>query len=415
MATTELKLSVLNEDEQNELFGDKKARWFQIAARNQTIFELEQNRTARIAVVQPTGCGKTLSSGLILISPDVKKAIIGNEDRPLRVLFVAHMHRLLSQAERAFASEQSIRVIDSSNLKESHMIKNNIPHHAKLSKPHAEIYYQSAFSAIPDELEFDLVIIDECHHEAMSTIQYKLDIMGGFPIIGLTATFNRADGCIIKFDAVINPITREEAVAQGFLAETSIYSIVDVPTKDKTVIISKVLEQYAHLMGQTMVFVRTKKEVGVITQVLQDMGYLAVGLLNQSTKELDKILEAFSEGKIEFIVSCKRIGEGIDVKNCSDVVCGRQYNSYTELNQNIGRAARPDGGTDGEAVCRVWELVNPLSSSNLDTTVIVGTPIQHLLISQEKGKWVEREFDYITHATNKQLGIEHGIRINHAA
>jgi len=61
----------------------------------------------------------------------------------------------------------------------------------------------------------------------------------------------------------------------------------------------------------------------------------------------------------------------------------------------------------------VWELINPLSGRNLDTTVVVGTPEFHRLISKEGGEWVERAFDYVTHRTNKQLGISSGIRIRH--
>ena len=89
------------------------------------------------------------------------------------------------------------------------------------------------------------------------------------------------------------------------------------------------------------------------------------------------------------------------------MLLGRQFGSYPQLNQVIGRAARPDSD------CNVWELVNPLSGRNLDTTVIVGTPEYHRLISKEGGQWVEREFDYVTHRTNKQLGIASGMRIHH--
>lgn len=77
------------------------------------------------------------------------------------------------------------------------------------------------------------------------------------------------------------------------------------------------------------------------------------------------------------------------------------------LNQIIGRAARPD------SECNVWELINPMSGRNLDTTVVVGTPASHRLVNKERGEWVERQFDYITHRTNKQLGIASGLRVGH--
>ena len=362
----------LNDDEQIELFGDKECRWYQIAARNQVETELEKNPSARILVHLPTGAGKTLTSGLIFSSKRIRE-ILKIGDRKLRLLFIAHKHRLLSQAQVAYAASEGV-----------------------------EIIWHSAFQDLPTDLQYDITCIDEAHHEAMSTIQYHLDKLGNKPIIGLTATPDRADGCLIKFDIIVSPISREQAVAEGWLAQTRIHSFVDVPSKNKTPILTDILNNYAHEMGQTMVFVKTKDEVKAITEVLREMGYVAVGLVNQSSKELDKILNMFSEGWIEFIVNCKRINEGVDVVGCTDVVFGRQFGSYTELNQAIGRAARPD------SPCNVWEMVNPLSARNLDTTVVVGTPEYHRLVSKERGSWVEREFDYVTHRTNKQLGIATG-------
>lgn len=364
-----------------ELYGDKEVRWYQIAARNAVEIALEEDPTARILVVLPTGAGKTVTSGLIFSSDRVKRAIGVPTDRKLKLLFIAHKHRLLSQAEIAYADAEGVEFI-------SH----------------------SAFADLTQEdldAGWDITCIDEAHHEAMSTIQYHLDKLGDKPIIGLTATPDRADGCLIKFDVIVNPISREQAVEEGFLAPTRIHTFVDVPSKEKTMVLTDILENYSHEMGQTMVFVKTKKEVASITNVLTTLGFSAVGVLGQTEKELNGILEDFSAGTVQFIVNCNKINEGVDVKGCTDVLLGRQFGSYSQLNQVIGRAARPDSD------CNVWELVNPLSGRNLDTTVVVGTPEYHRLVSKEGGQWIEREFDYITHRTNKQLGIQSGTRIRH--
>jgi len=70
------------------------------------------------------------------------------------------------------------------------------------------------------------------------------------------------------------------------------------------------------------------------------------------------------------------------------------------LNQIIGRAARPD------SECQVFELINPLSGSNLDTTVVVGTPKRHVLCSSVgNGKFREREFDYVGSHTGMSSGL----------
>lgn len=368
-------ITALNDNQLDELFGDKSCRWYQIAARNQVELALAEGST-RICVVMPTGSGKTVTSGLIFSSPKIREILGVEEGKPLKLLFIAHKHILLSQAEKTY--------IDSENI---------------------ELIVQSAFSSLPTDLEWDITCIDECHHEAMSTIQYHLEKLGGKPVIGLTATPDRADGCIIKFDEIINPISREQAVLEGWLAPTKIHSFIDVPSKDKINILQDMFENYAHQMGQAMVFVRTKREVKEVTMILKNMGYVAVGVLTQTEKELKVLLDQFSEGWVQFIVNCDRISEGVDVVGCTDVILGRQFGSYSQLNQVIGRASRNDSD------CNVWELINPLSSTNMDSTVIVGTPESHRLIYKQSGKWKENIFDYTTHRTNKQLGIASGLRI----
>ena len=367
----------ISEDVITEFYGEKELRWYQVMARNAVAQILNQDQKARICIVLPTGSGKTITIASSINNCDVIRAL-GIKNRKMRVLFIAHKHRLLTQAERAF--------IDIENV---------------------DIRYHSAFMDLPTDFEWDLTVIDECHHEAMSTIQYHLDKLGNHPIIGLTATPNRADGCLIKFDRIVNPISREQAVEEGWLAPTKIHTFVDVPSKEKIDVLSDIFENYAHQMGHTMVFVKTKKEVRAITTVLTNLGYAAVSVVDQSEEGLNTILDDFSAGKWQFIVNCQKINEGVDVKGCTDVVLGRQFGSYPQLNQVIGRASRPDSD------CNVWELINPLNGRNLDTTVVVGTPEYHRLVSKENKHWVEREFDYVTHRTNKQIGVASGVRIRH--
>lgn len=347
------------------MYGDKEARWFQVAALHAVEQELAQG-TNRILVVLPTGAGKTITSGLIFSSPEIRKTLNIPDDRPLNLLFIAHKHRLLSQAENAYAAASNVNII-----------------------------LQSAFSPIPADLEWDISCIDEAHHEAMMTIQLQLDQLGEKPIIGLTATPDRADGMVIKFEAIINPITREQAVEEGFLAPTYLNTIVDTPARNKVPVAKMIIDRYKDEFGQTMMFFKTKAEVREVTQYLVELGYNAIAILNQTERQLDELLEDFSAGKVQFILNCNKINEGVDVKGCTDVCLFRQFGSYPQLNQVIGRAARPD------CDCRVWEMINPISGRNLDTTVVVGTPERHRLISKKRGVWIEQDFDYTsTRITN---------------
>ncbi|RWZ87293.1 MAG: hypothetical protein EO766_12270 [Hydrotalea sp. AMD] len=381
MNTQDIESIMSDEDQAIDMFGGKEARWFQIAARNQVEDILERNPIARILVQLPTGAGKTITSGLIFSSPKIRKMLGVKDGEKLRLLFIAHKHRLLTQAERVYAEESGIELIT-----------------------------QSVFSDIPQDVMdkgWHIVCIDEVHHEGANTYQYHLEVLGNFPIIGLTATPDRADGLVIKFDEIINPISREQAVAEGWLAQTNIHSFVDVTSRDKIDIMTDIFTNFAHEMGQTLVFVKTKKEVASLTLTLRKLGYQAVGLLDSSGAEVDFLLDQFSAGKIQFIVNCNYISEGVDVVGCTDVIGARQFGSYAQLNQIIGRAARPD------SECNYWELVNPLSGTNLDATVIVGIPESHRLVWKQGESWLQQEFDYVTHRTNKQLGIASGLAMGH--
>ena len=361
MATTD----VLDLDDQevfSEYYGTKELRYFQVMARNQVAEALEQNYR-RILIKMPTGTGKTITIACSLNSPRVRHALGVPDDRPLRVVFVAHTGRLLTQAERTFADDSGVELIT-----------------------------QSMASAIPQSVidaGWDVTVIDEAHHESCMSFQYHLEQLGDMPIIGLTATDKRADGTLIKFDRTIEPITREQAVEQHYLAETNVHTFVDGGHVDRTNMIKMILSGYANEMGNTLLFVRTKKEVASITEHLIDLGYTAAGLTNQSKGQINQVLDGFSEAKYQFVVSVQRLGEGIDVRGCDTVFIGRTIGSYPRLNQIVGRANRGD-----VEETNVWEIINPLSARNLDTTAVVGTPKTHRLINMERGQWVEREFNY---------------------
>ena len=356
-----------------EYYGEKELRWCQIAARNETIHHIA-NGIRRVLICKPTGVGKTITIAATLDCIEMRNALKIEEDRPLRVMMIAHVSRLLTQAERTFTETNNVDL--------------------KTTTP---------FSNIPTEdIEWaDIIVIDEAHHEAMMSVQYKLDQLASKPIIGLTATKDRADGMIIKFEEIVEPISREQAVAEGFLAETSIWSFIDTSGKNKCGIVKDVIKEYAHLMAGTMIFMSTKKEISEVSDYINSLGFRSVALTNQTATQLEQVLDDFSAGKIDFVVNCSRLGEGIDTSGCTSVLLGRQLNSYPLLNQIVGRAARPD------SECQIFELVNPLSGSNLDTTVVVGTPKRHVLCSAKPGgTFSEREFDYVGFNTGMQSGVK---------
>lgn len=343
--------AMLNDALVTEMFGDKEARWFQVSVRNQTHTALIQG-FKRICIIQPTGTGKTISSGLILIDEGIRETLGVPETRNLRVLFVSHRRRLLTQAEQTYAHCERLTII-----------------------PH------SMMSELPADAEFDIVVIDECHHEATLSFQHQLERVCVAPIIGLTATPDRNDGRLCKFDYFIEPLTREEAVKQGFLAESDVFTFVDSPSRTHTEISLDIIEQYHADMGQIMIFCKTKEEGEEMFNGIKAMGLTAELLVDISERELNNKLSEFEQKKHQFSISCMKLGEGVDVKGCDGVLIARTLKSMGLLNQFIGRAARLG------SACRIYEIINPLASDNISAIDIVGVPRSHMFHYRVRGAW----------------------------
>ena len=337
----------------------KEARYYQMEAVSGIQRALLEGHK-RIALVLPTGSGKTLTAALFFSHPGTRKLFNVPGNKKIRVLYAAHLDALLQQAIREFQSF-----------------------------PEVELIPQSIYSRIPDHVinnGWDVVCIDECHHEAMRTYQDKLEILGETPIIGLTATPDRDDGMLIKFSAIVESLTRVKAVREGYLADSIINTIIDESGPDKSEILGEIFNTFIKEMGKTLVFVKTHHEANLINELLRGMGYASVALTTQPKKFINQVLDQFSEGEYQFIVNCSKIDEGVDVKGCTDVVLGRNFNSRRQLNQTIGRAARPD------SPCTVWELVDPLKTRVTAIDIIKEAKEQRLIFwDYDRKQWLREK------------------------
>lgn len=353
---------------------------FQQEAIDKIIECYKNNPIARVLLVSPTGTGKTVSTNGTLIDDRLNDVLLKNKTRKtLRVIFKSHMYRLLTQAKRTF---------DLSKCKEV-KIKEWIDNpHVDTSDYKVEIVYQTYSEKIPVDLDADMVIWEEVHHEACKTAQEFLEFGGRLPSLGLTATPERNDNCLIKFDKIIESISRRQAVERGFICETDLYTIVDTYGKNKEQLIKDVIFEYNHLMDQTLVFTRTNKECRILEEYINslDIG-LAIDVSKSSPEELDVILDEFANRTYRWVINCKKLSEGIDIAGCTDVLIARNVGSGIDLNQIIGRASRID-----VRECRCWEFVNPMSGNNIDSLEIIGVAKSHTLISKKNGKFITRDF-----------------------
>lgn len=341
-----------------------------------------ENPVSRTLMVSPTGTGKTIICRLLLENERLREVLLSNKDRTtLRIIYKCHIERLITQARRRFND----KVVAESSIenwkKQDAGDPSAIPSTMKV-----EICYQMYSEKIDDTTDIDLIIYDECQHEACNTIQEFLSTAGKFPSLGMTATPERPDNQMIKFDTVIETMSRHEAVLGGFICETDIVTIVDTSTVHKIPLLKDILTHFHAEMGQTMIFVRTKAEIKQSVDFINSfLPEQARGC--QDDDDIDALLDSFGVLEFKFLVSCKKLGEGIDVPNVTDVILARNMGSVIELNQYIGRSARID-----VPECRVWEFVNALSNSNLSAIDVIDHPKSHRIVNKVNGQLLVRNF-----------------------
>ena len=335
------------------------ARYYQINA-VRTAADYLSVGFRRLLYVSPTGSGKTVLARMTATSNEIRDVlgindkIKANPDYKVRVLMIAGAERLLTQARDTFEGCDDIELITHSAFME-------VPQH------------------VVDE-GWDLTFIDEAHHEAMTSIQKLLDVVAEKPIFGLTATPDRGDGLMLKFERFIYAITKDEAIRRKFIAVPSINSIIDSSGSDKLDIAKQVMELYGDEMGQTIVYFKTQKECRAFHEFLIGLGYKSHFLKNEDN--MNEIIKCFELGEIQFLINCQKLGEGVDIKGCTDVFLARQFNSKAEKEQYIGRSIR----IDSESF--TWEFVSPFKN-NILAIDLFRVVIYHRLIYKQKGDWYE--------------------------
>lgn len=319
------------------------------------VVESLMSGSRRVLLVSPTGSGKNHMTALILAAAPLREHFGLSAKEDLRVMYFAHKHELLQQGIREIGDVEGV-----------------------------ELIAQSIFSEIPPEVlakGWHFSIHDEAHHEPMMSFQKKLGYISDAQMMGLTATPERADKFSLKFDDVIVAISREEAVAQGYLAPATVHSVVDMGALNKPELLGELVEEYGSRMERTLVYLKTKEQAFLVTRMLKDKGYRAAALVDVNRTRRDEIKTQFEAGELDFVVNCQMLDEGVDFKGVRGVIVARGVQSKPLLNQIIGRAARID-----EPECHIWQFVDPLRD-NLDACSIVGREVDHHLYYIRAGQW----------------------------
>ena len=319
----------------------------------------------RQLLVMPTGTGKTLTASTM-----IKSAV----DKGKRVLFVAHRLELIDQSVRTLQSiGLDVGVIRGSDRRRKRAAPVQVASVATLVR-----------RIRPDA---DLVFIDEAHRAlAKSYVEGVLEAYPNAVHIGLTATPCRSDGKPLgtHYSALVQAITYERAIAEGYLAAPIVYStpappdLSDVHTTGgdynagelaeamtKGALMGNIVEHWRkHAAGRrTVVFAAGVEHSTGIVQRFVAAGVRAEHLDGNTPEELRRaILGRLETGETQVVSNVGVLCEGWDMPACKCLVLARPTKSLSLYMQMGGRIFRP------------WNDVSPIVLDHASNVTKHGLP-----------------------------------------
>ena len=323
-------------------------------------------------VLMATGLGKTF------VAAEAVRRI--NNLQGLRVLVLAHTNALVYQLERSFwpflEADQATVVWNAAEK----------PSHDIMESAFATFACQASVSeaisrneTLPD---FNMVLIDECHHAGAAGYQ---SIIGelcqtGF-LLGMTATPWRGDDADIftTFGPPLASLDMVEGMRQGYLSNvdyriytdnidwkrlTELHGHSFSPREiNRTLFIKEWNDSVVAELGRTwkeqpdprcIVFCGTIDHAITMRDKINAMGFCRAealysssgGRASLSAVERQRILCDFQDGRVQVICVVDIFNEGIDVPDVNIVVFQRVTHSRRIFVQQLGRGLRISQGKE---------------------------------------------------------------------
>jgi len=331
--------------------------------------------TNKALVVLATGLGKTFVAAEALRRAEAT--------RPLKVLCLAHTNELVYQLEKAFWPfiKSSQETLVWNGLEPQYLV--NLERAPYVFACCNTVYnYIDKGGVLP---EFDVVIIDECHHTGGSMYPAILDhtrageTTGPF-LLGLTATPWRQEEDNLEeyFGQPMISVDLMTGMKKGYLCNVdyrihtdnidwdklrvltgerfspkSINRTLFINEWDDAVVLSLKKAWSEQSNPRAIVFCGTIDHAIEIRNRIKSLGFCNVEALYSESKgrrkkpfERNRILCDFADGKINVICAVDILNEGIDVPDVNIVVFQRVTHSRRIFIQQLGRGLRISEGKD---------------------------------------------------------------------
>lgn len=311
------------------------------------------NRTALLVLA--TGLGKTFVAGKFL-------NLLYRKYQDMKVLILANKDDLIKQFDRALWP---------------HLPK-SVPTHLwdesekpKYSDGVTLATFQSVYNHIRSGkgiCDYNVVIIDECHHAAADTYGFVINELNPDFLLGMTATPYRTDEREIRdiFGPPVYSMDIIRGMKLGYLAKVDYRIFSDnidwdfvtsnsqkshtiknlnkelfLPQRDEEVISTFKQTWNQENTNRAIIFCSGIRHCKQIEKLLVSYGMKARGLYSgMDPWQREKYLREFRQGKVKILVSVDILNEGIDVPEVDLVVFLRVTHSRIIFLQQLGRGLR---------------------------------------------------------------------------
>jgi superfamily II DNA or RNA helicase len=323
-----------------------------------------------------TGLGKTIT-----VIYTLKELIEVHKIPTPRVLFVAHQKEIVRQTSLRFKENLGITKYTYGVCLEGALVKD---HDFVFATYHTLLPQQNKLS----KDDFDIIIIDECHHAPAKTFSNIKSMFTPKFLIGLSATPDRNDGkSTADFfggeSQRLGKLSLGWAIANQYLArpyynlltsdidDNALQSIdygLSISDVDKKIFLNKKDEEIIKIIDTRVNSIGLDKVKGVvfcrsIRHIENMMQYFPPGSAISVHSKLPKNkisenISEFREGNYKYILVRDIFNEGIDIPEINLIVFLRKTSSKTVWLQQLGRGLRK---LDGKERVEVFDFVGSVS------------------------------------------------------
>lgn len=316
----------------------------------------------RNLIVAATGTGKTVISAL-----DYKRFCRQNNDKPCRLLFVAHREEILKQSMYTFRA-----VLKDANFGEM-FVGNYKPESIDNLFMSIQTFNSQSFTDKTSPDFYDYIIVDEFHHAAAPTYQKLLSYYNPHILLGLTATPERMDGkSILPYfnNRIAAEIRLPEAIDRKLLCPFQYFGVTDsvdldnlkwaaggydkgelsriytlsgmIANRRADLVISSLLKYVTDIDDvKGLGFCVTVEHAIFMSDYFNAHSIPSMYLTGHSPDEERKEAKnRLVKGEVHFIFVVDIYNEGVDIPEVNTVLFLRPTESLTVFLQQLGRGLR---------------------------------------------------------------------------